>query len=188
MKLQPLEPLSSIGPTAIEVFNKPGHLIRRLHQISTSIFIEEAKAHDLTPVQYASLIAVELLPGIDQTRLGRFLALDRQTVSNVVRRLEGKRLINRRRRNGRMSALYLTAAARAMIEAVRPRIAKVDAIILQPLTTRERETFMQLLWKLVDFNNARSRAPMTLAGRWDDLARKAAPARPPSRGRRAALG
>lgn len=149
---------------AIEIFSKPGHLIRRLHQISTSVFIEQAKAYELTPVQYASLIAIELLPGIDQARLGKFIALDRQTVSNVVRRLEGKGLIDRRQRNGRMSALYLTGTARAMIEVMRPRLEAVDEIILNPLSKAESAIFMKLLWKLVDINNGLSRAPKEFFG------------------------
>jgi MarR family transcriptional regulator, lower aerobic nicotinate degradation pathway regulator len=143
----------------LEIFDKPGHLIRRLHQISTSVFIEEAKDYDLTPVQYASLLAVEFHPGIDQRRLGKAVALDRTTIGNVVQRLADKGLIERRQRNLRASALYVTGAARALIEVMRPRMEIVDDILLKPLTTGERATFMRLLAKLVDVNNGLSRAP-----------------------------
>jgi DNA-binding MarR family transcriptional regulator len=143
----------------LEIFEKPGHLIRRLHQISNSVFIEQAKAYDLTPAQFASLLAVEFTPGIDQASLGRTVALDRTTVSVVVGRLVAKGLIERKRGSGRKVALALTGTARAMIEVMRPRIECVDDILLAPLNAAERDIFMRLLFKLVDVNNELSRAP-----------------------------
>jgi DNA-binding MarR family transcriptional regulator len=143
----------------LEIFEKPGHLIRRLHQISNSVFIEQARAYDLTPAQYASLLAVEFTPGLDQASLGRTVALDRTTVSVVVGRLIAKGLLERKRGSGRKVALFLTGPARAMIEVMRPRIQCVDDILLDPLNAAEREIFMRLLLKLVDVNNELSRAP-----------------------------
>ena len=42
------------------VYEMPGHLIRRAHQLSTAIFAEECAEFDLTPVQYAALEAIEV--------------------------------------------------------------------------------------------------------------------------------
>lgn len=147
----------------LEMFEKPGHLIRRLHQISTAVFIQQAKAYHLTAVQYASLLSVEAYPGIDQAALGRLVALDRTTVSVVVRRLVEKRLLDRKRANGRKLALSLTGTGRAAVDAMRARIGVVDDILLSPLSAGERAIFMQLLAKLVDINNSLSRAPHTAA-------------------------
>ena len=36
----------------------PGHLIRRLQQIASALFLDQAKAFDFTPVQYAALVAI----------------------------------------------------------------------------------------------------------------------------------
>jgi len=36
------------------VYTAPGYLFRRMQQIAVAIFMEECKAFDLTPVQYAS--------------------------------------------------------------------------------------------------------------------------------------
>ena len=33
------------------VYTKPGYLFRRMQQIAVAIFVEECRAHDLTPVQ-----------------------------------------------------------------------------------------------------------------------------------------
>ena len=62
----------------------PGHLIRRAQQIAVAIFIEECAAYDLTPVQYATLVAVRENEGIDATRLSAIVALDRSTLGNVL--------------------------------------------------------------------------------------------------------
>ena len=52
----------------MEVAGMPGHLIRRLHQISTQVFVARARAAgcDITPVQFAALDALLDHPGIDQ--------------------------------------------------------------------------------------------------------------------------
>ena len=73
----------------------PGHLIRRLHQISFALFLDQAKAFAVTPVQYAALVAIERHPGIDQTTLCNVIAFDRTTIGGVVGRLQRKKLITR---------------------------------------------------------------------------------------------
>ncbi|HEV3161923.1 MAG TPA: hypothetical protein VGZ89_18345, partial [Xanthobacteraceae bacterium] len=55
----------------------PGHLIRRLHQISFALFLDQARAFGVTPVQYAALVAINSNPGIDQTALCNIIAFDR---------------------------------------------------------------------------------------------------------------
>ncbi len=54
----------------------PGHLIRRLHQLSTRVFTEETRAagFDLTPVQFVALDALRENNGIDQARLAEAIA------------------------------------------------------------------------------------------------------------------
>ena len=57
----------------------PGHLIRRLHQVSTRVFGQRLKAAgiDLTPIQFAALDALRAHPGIDQAGLAEAVAKDR---------------------------------------------------------------------------------------------------------------
>src|ERR671919_3197278 len=75
------------------VYTKPGYLFRRMQQIAVSIFVEECRDFDLTPVQYAALVAIRTHPGIDATRLSAVIAFDRSTLGNVVERLAAKWLI-----------------------------------------------------------------------------------------------
>src|SRR5512142_3211320 len=78
------------------VYTAPGYLFRRMQQIAVAIFVEECKTFELTPVQYAALIAIHTHPGIDATRLSAVIAFDRSTLGNVIERLETKKLIERK--------------------------------------------------------------------------------------------
>jgi MarR family transcriptional regulator, lower aerobic nicotinate degradation pathway regulator len=40
------------------VYGAPGYLFRRMQQIAVSIFVEECRAYDLTPVQFAALVTI----------------------------------------------------------------------------------------------------------------------------------
>src|SRR6478752_6134171 len=94
------------------VYTAPGYLFRRMQQIAVAIFVEECKAFDLTPVQYAALIAIHTHPGIDATRLSAVIAFDRSTLGNVIERLESKALVERKpaREDKRVKLLTLTKA------------------------------------------------------------------------------
>jgi len=148
------------GPD-FEAFDHPGHLVRRLHQICVSVFLEKSSEFGLTHIQYAALKAVEYAPGIDQARLGKLIAIDRQTTSNVVNRLSDKGLLERKKKDKRTNALYLTGPARALIKVMMGHAPEIDEIILKPLTAEERVVFMNLLSKLVNVNNDLSRAPQS---------------------------
>src|SRR6266576_6354520 len=92
------------------VYSKPGYLFRRMQQIAVAIFVEECEAYDLTPVQYAALVAIRTHPGIDATRLSAVIAFDRATLGSVIERLESKKLIERKPspEDKRVKLLYLT--------------------------------------------------------------------------------
>ena len=143
----------------------PGHLIRRLQQISFALFIDQAKAFEITPVQYAAMVAINNHPGIDQTALCNMVALDRSTVGDVVCRLEKKRLI--KRLNGsvdrRTKSLSITPAGRKLIKDIEPAVQSTQRLILAPLKAGERVAFLRMLKELVHLNNEHSRAPLRLA-------------------------
>ena len=140
----------------------PGHYIRRLHQISVSIFLKEAEEIGLTQVQFATLVIIAEGQGIDQATLCRRAALDRQTVSNVVQRLEERGLVVRKAKDGRTNALFLPPGARRLVEDMQRRLDIVDDLILGPLDAAEKREFIRLIVKLVTANNALSRAPRGL--------------------------
>jgi DNA-binding MarR family transcriptional regulator len=147
-----------LSPT--ELADRPGYLIRRLHQISVAIFLDASKQFDVTPIQYGAIHVIGVMPGIDQSRLKQLLGLDRQTISNVVQRLMDKKLIAREPKDGRSFALFTTGTANALMEAMQRPLASIDERLMQPLDDDEKSEFMRLIRKLVAENNDLSRAPM----------------------------
>ena len=53
------------------LYTKPGHLARRFEQIAVAIFMEETADFNITPVQYAILVALRENPAIDATALSQ---------------------------------------------------------------------------------------------------------------------
>jgi len=145
-----------------EIYGKPGHLIRRLQQIAVAIFAAETKSFDITPVQYASLLAVQLHPGIDQTTLMEAVAFDLSTIGEVVGRLEGKGFVKRlvSPKDRRAKVLYITAAGRRLLAQIEPGVQAAQERILAPLPRAERASFMRSLKHLVEANNEFSRVPL----------------------------
>src|SRR3954470_9524969 len=99
------------------VYTAPGYLFRRMQQIAVSIFVEECREFDLTPVQYAALVAIQTHPGIDATRLSAVIAFDRSTLGSVIERLEAKTYVERKPavEDKRVKLLYLTKAGAALL-------------------------------------------------------------------------
>lgn len=154
---------SSKPPITMDaVYTAPGYLFRRMQQIAVAIFVEECREFDLTPVQYAALIAIHAHPGIDATRLSAVIAFDRSTLGNVIERIEAKGLIERNpsSEDKRIKLLFLTKAGAALIGDIKPAVDRAQARMLQPLKPVDRKTLMALLTQLVDLNNEASRVPL----------------------------
>jgi MarR family transcriptional regulator, temperature-dependent positive regulator of motility len=139
----------------------PGHLIRRAHQIATSIFAEEQTALGITPIQFAVLFTLAEHPGIDQITLAGLTALDAANAGSVIARLEERGYVSRSPavHDRRSKLLYLTPAGRELTELALAGSERTSERLLEPLDVRERETLLELLAKLVGANNSASRAP-----------------------------
>ncbi|MFZ2102723.1 MAG: MarR family transcriptional regulator [Oricola sp.] len=152
-----------------DIHEMPGHLIRRLNQISVAIFSDRMarEGMDLTPVQFAALAAIESDPGIDQATLAATIAYDRATIGGVVDRLEQKGLIERfvSEKDRRARTLRLTAKGKALLTRARPAVRDLQADILAGLDAAERTQIVALLKKATDAGNGLARAPMAPTGR-----------------------
>ena len=152
-----------------DLYAKPGHLIRRAHQIVVGMFMEECATFDITPVQYACLIAARENPGLDATRLSHLIAFDRATLGKVLDRLSGKGLIRRDTgaHDRRMKTVELTREGARLIAAVEPAVRQAQDRFLSRLPASERRAFMSTLTRLVELNNEYSRAPLRIVGNDD---------------------
>jgi DNA-binding MarR family transcriptional regulator len=148
----------------VDLYEMPGHLIRRLHQISIALFTTRMSdaGIDLTSVQFAALVTVRDNPGIDQATLAGLIAYDRVTIGGVVDRLVAKGLLTREvsPRDRRARVLELSAAGQEVLRQAQPVAEAVQDDILEGLSAAERDSFTALLRKVTEAGNDHSRAPL----------------------------
>lgn len=123
----------------------PIHLLHRAGQCASDIFQGEMAEGDLTPRQYAVLVAVAQNEGVSQTLLVEKTGVDRSTLADIVRRMLKKGLIQRRRtkEDARAYAVKLTDEGWRVLKAADPLARKVDDKILGVLPGQQRERFLQ---------------------------------------------
>jgi len=107
---------------------------------------------DLTPRQYALLVAVAQNEGLSQTQLVEKTGVDRSTLADIVRRMLKKGLLQRRRTkdDARAYAVKLTEEGRRVLKAAEPMAKRVDETILSALPDTQRERFLEDLVAIVE--------------------------------------
>lgn len=147
-----------------KIHTMPGHLIRRLHQISQSVFHTRMQelGLDLTPVQFAALSELAAQGGVDQATLAGRIAYDRVTLGGVIDRLEAKGLVTREisptDRRARMLALSPKGAE--LLSRITDEVEAIQPAMLSGLTPDEQRQFIALAAKAAEGANSLSRAPM----------------------------
>jgi len=123
----------------------PIHLLHRAGQCASDIFQGEMASGDLTPRQYAVLVAVSQNEGVSQTHLVEKTGVDRSTLADIVRRMLKKGLLQRRRtkEDARAYAVKLTEEGWRVLKAADPLARRVDDRILAVLPGQQRERFLQ---------------------------------------------
>jgi DNA-binding MarR family transcriptional regulator len=138
-------------PTTFDYHSAPGHLIRRAHQLSVSIFAEKTADFDITPVQFAMLNALMEEPGEDQITLAGKVAFDAATSGAVIARLEAKGLLRRDAdpKDKRRKLLTVTKEGEKIVFAMKTAVNDVQSQITNPLSGDEAKQLTSLLAKLV---------------------------------------
>ena len=138
-----------------------GHLLRRCHQIAVAIFLDECKAFELTPLQFAVLDSLHANGPQDQVTLGGAVALDRTTISLVIGKLEQRELVRREKSalDKRAKIVTITASGKDLADAALRAVQSAQQRIVAPLDDTETGQLLQLLAKLAQGNNSLSRAP-----------------------------
>lgn len=143
-----------------------GHLIRRMNQISVSVFHDHMKNSGLsfTSVQFAALNMLESNPNIDQATLAGLIAHDRATIGNVIDRLEQLGLVNRlvSTRDRRAKVISLTQSGAKALTTLIPIVQALQNDILKGLSDAEKAEFIRLAAKIASTGNHLSRAPLVL--------------------------
>jgi DNA-binding MarR family transcriptional regulator len=131
---------------------RPGFLLRRLHQIHVALFAGKCARFDITPVQYSLMSALSLRRVADQTTLANDVALDRTTATGALRRLQKRGFLVRAasRQDGRAQECRLTKAGERALRRIEAPARLAHRETVAALSTREQKTFIALMARLVD--------------------------------------
>jgi DNA-binding MarR family transcriptional regulator len=145
-----------------ELYRRPGFMIRRVHQIAVSLFIEETGKLGVTNRQYGILFVLKHRPGIDQISVANLLGLDRSTTGMVVKKLEEDGLVARSigAHDRRRHSLQLTRSGERLLSQLVAPARRAQARVLSAFTPEEQSLFLQLLDKFTRAFNESTRVPL----------------------------
>lgn len=154
---------ASLGHT---IWDRPGYLVRRLHQIHVAMFLDHVAEGRVTPIQYGLLSILVSRPNIDQFTIGEELGLDRSNVAGILKRLESRKFVTRvvDPANRRRKLCLTTAMGAEFVRRHQRNMQRSQNRLLAPLTEQERELFVQLLARLVEGNDESGRALLRPGG------------------------
>ncbi len=130
---------------------RPGYLIRRLHQIHVALFQEACAGFDMTPLQYSLLSALAVRGTADQTSLAADIALDRTTTTGALKRLEARQLVERPVSDDdrRARVCKLTPAGVSLLSRIEGAAREAHRQTLAPLSRPEQEHLVAMMQRIV---------------------------------------
>jgi DNA-binding MarR family transcriptional regulator len=140
-----------------DVSEYTGYLIRRAQQAHVAAWQREVSS-DFTSVQFGVLNVLSRSPGASQRALCTALDLDRSTIADIVARLERRGFIVRARDqlDRRRNILQLSPAGREELEAMIPRVARVDSVLTEGLDPTDRLAIRRILSGMLDSPSVRN--------------------------------
>lgn len=134
-----------------DILDKPGHLIRLVHQKSVALFEAAFGKLGVTVGQQMVLVALFKHGSLDLTSIAHIVTWDRSTTGGVVSRLSRDGLVRTTSspRDQRVKLISLTPAGRALILKMAPAIRKAQGQLLASLEPQERAELKHLLRKIV---------------------------------------
>lgn len=149
-RLKPASAAPKGEAAGLFVHTMPGHYIRRVQQVAVRLFTEGVNG-DMTPVQFATMLALAEAPEIGQAALASMIGYDRATIGGVIDRLEAKGLVQRAPDpdDRRSNILTLTAKGISALEAARPEVEAVQEKLLAPLTPAEQVDYEAMCRKIL---------------------------------------
>jgi len=130
---------------------RPGFLIRRLHQIHVALFQEACGEFEVTPLQYSLLSALAVRKTADQTTLAADIALDRTTTTGALKRLAARNLVERAvdDEDRRARLCRLTPAGAALLAKIETSARVAHRATLDNLSEREQTVFVDMMQRIV---------------------------------------
>src|ERR1700732_4204800 len=130
---------------------RPGFLIRRLHQIHVALFQKKCAAFDVTPLQYSLLSALARRGTADQTTLAADVALDRTTTTGALKRLQLRKFVERtiHRRDRRAQICRLTTKGAALLRRIEGAARAAHLETVTDLSKADQKRFIAMMQRIV---------------------------------------
>jgi len=127
------------------------YVLARLTRIVQRRLEDTLQPHKLTLPQYTTLTILLRRPGLSNAQLARRAYITPQSMQEVLRTLEDRRLVARAPSadNMRILKASLTAAGKRLITQAEQDAAEVDEALLSSLTSFERKLFVKSIQKCV---------------------------------------
>jgi MarR family transcriptional regulator, temperature-dependent positive regulator of motility len=129
----------------------PIHLLHRAAQSASEAFDAVIGKKHLTPRQLLVLAAVADNQGSSQTAIVGLTNIDRSTLADIIRRLQRRGWVQRRRskEDARAYNVNLTEEGRQVLRDARPLSNRIDTRVLAALPVGQRERFIEMLSSIV---------------------------------------
>jgi MarR family transcriptional regulator, lower aerobic nicotinate degradation pathway regulator len=130
---------------------RPGYLIRRLHQIHVALFQEKCAAFEITPLQYSLLSALAKRGTADQTTLAADIALDRTTTTGALKRLQSRGFVDRaiEHHDRRSQTCRLTRAGATLLRRMEASARAAHLETVDALSKADQKRFITMMQKIV---------------------------------------
>ncbi|HOQ38826.1 MAG TPA: MarR family transcriptional regulator [Fervidobacterium sp.] len=114
------------------------------------VYETTVKKYDLHPGQIPILFLLEHKPGASQREIAISINVEPGTIAVMLKRMERKGLIYRRidEKDRRISRVYLTDKAQAILSQIKEFTKETEEIILSELSDIEKSSLMSLLSKV----------------------------------------
>jgi DNA-binding MarR family transcriptional regulator len=148
------EPVKKTG-NSWPLGQRPGFLIRRLHQIHVALFQKRCAAFEITPLQYSLLSALAKRGTADQTTLAADVALDRTTTTGALKRLQSRHFIERSidHRDRRAQISRLTRAGAKLLRQMESQARAAHRETVADLSKADQKRLIVMMQKIVAANS-----------------------------------
>lgn len=133
-----------------DLTGEAGPLFRRLASHSHGLFLKLSGQDEVTAPQLTLLAALQRDGPMPQAELGRRAGIDKNTLAEMLRRMEARCLLARSplETDRRSIQVTITEGGLDCVDRLAPAAIAVGEILLEPLTKEQREMFMILLNRL----------------------------------------
>jgi DNA-binding MarR family transcriptional regulator len=147
------------------LLDRPGFLIRRLHQIHSALFQSETEGFGVTPVQYSVLTTLENGLQRDQRQIALEVGLERSNVADVISRLQARGLVRRVsfEQDRRRKVVKLTPKGARLLHKMQAAVERAHLRTIEVLPEKSRQQFLELMVTLVLANNDQATVPFELS-------------------------